>query len=234
MNHKYEVEVLAFSNLTEIEGFWKQTDFAELLDAMEFGDHAQMGHDELREMCLMSLQDQEPDEAAYLVLKHVIGNELKDSQLRAMSHEMASEKLWEEYVDPAFHERLFNVGSLLFAAMPQTFPKTDAVHLKLQVTAVDEGAMQLVTPAPAEALLVRLLADGMEDSAVLHRLYGEKLAGNSFTNADEIVWIVDTTKDAELTCTITVIGSGYWLEALERTKSYGSNAFADVVQIDKA
>lgn len=230
MTHKYDVEVLAFSNLTEIEGFWKPTDYAALLDAMEFGDHAQMGQDELREMCLMSLQDQEPDEAAYLVMKNVIGDALKDSQLRAMSHEMASEKLWEEYVDPAFHERLFNVGSLLFAAMPRTFPKTDAVQLKLQVNAADKEALQLITPAPAEALLVRLLADGMEDNAVLHRLYGDQLAGPSFPNAAEVVWIMQTDTIGDLSTTVSVIGSGYWLDALERTKSYSSNAYPDLAE----
>ncbi|MDA8587170.1 hypothetical protein N9L47_13060 [Rhodobacteraceae bacterium] len=110
---RFEVDVLKFSNLLEIEGAWTASDFASLLEMMEFGDISQMAESELREMCLMSLQDQEPDEAAYFVLKQNIGNGLKENQLRNMSHEMLTEKLWEEYVDPAFHERLFNVGSLL-------------------------------------------------------------------------------------------------------------------------
>lgn len=227
MAYKYQVEVLDFSNLREIEGAWKPSDFRALLDAMEFEGQEAMSDDEVREMCLMSLQDQEPDEAAYLVLKHVIGDELKDSQLRNMSHEMASEKLWEEYVDPAYHERLFNAGSILFAALSRTFPKTDAVQLRLKVTAVDDCAFQLLQPAPTESLLVRLLADGMEQNAVLRRLYAEQLTGSSFPNAAEIVWIANTQQDSQLSCTLTVIGSGYWLDALEYIKSYGTNAYAD-------
>lgn len=159
MTHKYHVEVLDFSNLQEIEGAWKPLDYHVLLDAMGFDEHAGMNDDEVREMCLMSLQDHEPDEAAHLVLKHVIADALKESQLRNMSREMTSEKLWEEYVDPTYHERLFNVGSVLFAAMPQTFPKTDAVQIELKVKAVDGDAFQMLQPAPAEPMLVRLLAD---------------------------------------------------------------------------
>jgi len=53
---------------------------------MEFGDQSELSPDDLREMCLMSLQDLEPDEAAYLLLKHVIGDGLRDGQLRQMSH----------------------------------------------------------------------------------------------------------------------------------------------------
>lgn len=230
MANKYEVEILRFSTLQEIDGAWNAADFAALLNDMEYGDQTLLGENELREMCLMSLQDMEPDEAAYLVLKHVIGDALKEGQLRNMSHEMLTEKLWEEYVDPAFHERLFNVGSVLYAAMPATFPKTDAAYVRLKVTAADAAAMKQLLPVPAEALLVRLLGDGMENNAVLRRLYGDQLSGASFPNAAEIVWIVDSQPDDGEAFIIDVIGSGYWLDALERTKSYSSNACADAAQ----
>lgn len=227
MKNNFDVEILKFSNLLEIEGAWKASDFAALLDEMEFGDTSQMADTELREMCIMSLQDQEPDEAAYLVLKHVIGSDLKDSQIRNMSHEMLTEKLWEEYVDPAFHERLFNVGSVLYAALPRAFPKPDAVRVNLKVTATDTPSWQSLNPSLTEALIVRILADGMERDAVLHRLYGEQLKGTSFSNAEEIVWIVETQPEGESGLIMNVTGSGYWLDALERTKSYSSNAYSD-------
>ena len=227
MENNFDVEILKFSNLLEIEGAWKSSDLEALLSEMEFGDTSQMGDSELREMCFMSLQDQEPDEAAYLVLKQVIGSDLKDNQLRNISHEMLNEKLWEEYVDPAFHERLFNVGSVLYAAFPQVFPKPDAVHVSLKVTANDAPSRQSLNLPLTEALVVRILADGMQDNAVLHRLYGEQITGKSFPNAEEIVWIVDTQVDGEMGLLLNVTGSGYWLDALERTKSFSSNAYSD-------
>ena len=225
----YTIQSLDFSNLEEIEGAWKTDDFTALLDAMEYGDIAGLSDEDLRAMCFMSLQDQEPDEAAYLVLKHVIGNDLRDGQLRNMPTEMPDEKLWEEYVDPAFHERLFQVGSLLFAAMPQTFPKADAVKVSFEVTASDAASAELLTSSPDESFVVRLLADGMDDHAVLHRMYGEQLKGSSFPNAAEIVWIITASEVSKNVWQLEVISSGYWLDALERTKSYESNAFADEI-----
>ncbi|MEH6728899.1 MAG: hypothetical protein V7703_22355, partial [Hyphomicrobiales bacterium] len=125
MTNSFHVQVLDFSNLLEIEGAWTNSDFAALLEQMEFGDQSGLAEDDLRDMCLMSLQDLDPDDAAYLVLKHVIGDALREGQLRNMANEMLEEKLWEDYVDPAYHERLFNVGSLLYAAMPRVFLKPD-------------------------------------------------------------------------------------------------------------
>ena len=133
MGQTYHIEILAFETLQEVQGAWASNDYASLLDEMEFGDRSGFGDVELREMCLMSLQDQDPADAALIVLKHVIGNDLSEGQLQNMANEMRDEKLWEEYVDPAYHGRLFTVGSLLYAAVPSVFPKTDAVLLRLLV-----------------------------------------------------------------------------------------------------
>jgi len=141
---------------------------------------------------------------------------------------MQDEKLWEEYVDPDFHERLFNVGSLLFAAMPKVFPEPDAVQVRLEVTASDADSARLLTGSPNESFLARLLADGMDDHAILRRFYCDELAGTSFPKADEIVWIVNAEPAGTDAMTIDVIGSGYWLDALQQTRSYVSTAYADV------
>lgn len=227
MKNSYQILLTSFSKLREIEGVWVSDGFAALLNAMEYGGQSEMSDEDLREMCVMSLQDLEPEEAAYLVLKQVIGGALREGQLRNMANEMLEEKLWEEYVDPEFHERLFNVGSLLYAAMPRVFPEPDAVRLKIEVAGVDAASSQLLTTSPDESFLVRLLADGMDDHAVLRRMYGEQLVGASFPNASEIVWIVQSEPVGDSALAFEVIGSGYWLDALARTKSYESTAFAD-------
>lgn len=233
MNNLFRVRVLGFSNIREIEGARSADDFAALLDAMEYGDQSGMSDDERREMCLLSLQDLEPAEAAYLVLKHDMSDVLRDGQMRNIAGEMLDEKLWEEYANPTLHERLFNVGSLLHAAFPRAFPEPDAVRAVLEVTAANPSARALLMPAPNESFLVRLLADGMDASSVLHRLYGEQLVGKSFPNADEIVWIVRTQAAGDDTMRIEVISSGYWLDALNGTKSYESSAYADEVRANR-
>lgn len=227
MNTLFQVSLTDFSNLLEIEGARTDEDFAGLLEAMAYDDVSGISDEELREMCIMSLQDLDPVEAAYVVLKYDMGDVLRDGQARNLASEMLEEKLWEEYADSKLHERMFNAGSLLYAAFPQVFPKPDAVHIQLDVSAENAAAKELLTASPDESFLVRLLADGMENRAVLHRLYGKELAGTSFPNADEIVWIVRAEASPDTTMRIDVISSGYWLDALEDAESYVSNAYAD-------
>ncbi len=223
----FQVRVLSFSNIMEIEGARMPDDYVQLLDAMEYGDQSGMSDDERREMCVMSLQDLEPAEAAYVVLKHDLGGDLRDGQLRNIAGEAQEEKLWEEYSNSSFHERLFTVGSLLYQAFPKAFPKPDAVRVKLEVTATNAPAKKLLTAPPGESFVVRLLADGMDDHAVLHRLYGDQLRGQSFPEAAEVVWIVRTEAVSDDVMGIEVISSGYWLDALQGTKTYESSAYAD-------
>lgn len=230
MENIFQVRVTEFSNLLEIDGARTCSDFATLLEALEYDDISGMGEEELRDFCIMSLQDLDPVEAAYVVLRHDMGDVLRDGQARNLASEMLEEKLWEEYANSTLHERMFNAGSLLYAAFPLSFPKPDAVHLQLEVTAQNRGAKELLTEAIDESCLARLLSDGMESNAVLHRLYGKELTGKSFPNADEIVWTVRTDAIAEDVVRIDVIGSGYWLDALEDTDLYTSNAYSDDIK----
>lgn len=229
MNNIFHVHLLSFSNIPEIQGARTAKDYSALLEAMEYGDQSGMSDAELREMCIMSLQDMEPTEAAYLVLKHDMGGILRDGQMRNAASEMLDEKLWEEFADSSLHERMFNAGSLLYAAFPRSFPEPDAVRVEIQVTAANAPARTLLTPSPNESFLVRLLADGMDSHAVLHRLYSDQLKGKAFSNADEVVWIVRTEAVSEDVMNIEVISSGYWLDALDRTDFYESAAYADEI-----
>ena len=228
MKNLFRVRILEFSNLLEIEGAWTPADYSRLLDAMEFGELSEIPEGELRDMCLMSLQDLDPADAASLVLKHVVGNGLREGQIRNMATEMVEEKLWEEYVDPDFHERLFNVGSLLFAAFPRIFPKPDAVRLLLEIKPENDAARQRLFASLDESFLVRLLADGMDSHSVMHRMYDEQLTGKSFPDADQLVWTMRPEPLNDDGLKMEVISSGYWLDALAETRSYDSTAYSDL------
>lgn len=144
-----------------------------------------------------------------------------------MSSEMLDEKLWEEDSDMTLHEQLFNVGSLLYAAYPSKFPEPDAVRVALQITATNELAKEVLSQPLSESFLVRLLADGMDEGAVLHRLFDEQLAGRSFPEADSIVWVVEAETVGQGAVETHVISSDYWLDPLRNTKSYESSAYGD-------
>lgn len=229
MPNTYSVTVTEFATISETPDAWQAPDYRALLDAMDFEDTGNLGDGELREMCLMSLQDLEPEEAALIVLQHVIGEDRNEGQLRNMANEMRDEKLWEEYVEPSFHGRLFRVGSLLYSAVPGVFPKTDAVQIKLSVTSGDAAALNSLNDNPDPGLVLRILVGGMAENAVLRRLYEEQLAGTSFPNARDMIWEMTSLEDGSAV-KLDILSSGYWLDPLERVEAYECVAHPDSLE----
>ncbi len=229
MKPSFGVRVVGFSVLQQTEGVWSSADYRALLEATGFDDMAGMNDAELQEMCLVALQELPPEQAAAIVLKHHLGDRLTEGQIRNVSNELQDEKLWEEYADMSLHERLFHVGSLLYAAQPQSFPDPDAVQVKLEVVANNGVAKDILSRPLSESFLTRLLADGMDDDSTLHRLFDEQLAGKAFAEADSIVWIVNSEANGVHAIKLDVISSGYWLDALREAKSYESSAHPDTL-----
>jgi len=227
MKPSFAVTVNAFSVLAEIDGSWTSADFKALLDVVEFGETADLTDSDAREMCLMSLQDLPPEEAASLLLRHRLGGRLKSGQIQNLASEMLDEKMWEEYADLALHEQMFAVGSLLYQAYPNIFPEPDAVEAKLTVTAINAAAKTLLSEPLSETCLIRLLAGGMDERSTLHRLFADQLRSGDFPQADAIVWIVRQKGLSADAAAISVISSGYWLDSLRETKSYECSAWPD-------
>lgn len=226
---EFRVEVVAFSVLREIEGCRTSADYISLLDALDFGDTSGNSESELRDLCVMSLQELKPEDAAQAVLTHQFGGRLVAGKIRNIANEMLDEKLWEEFADMSLHEEMFNVGSLLYEAFPQSFPQPDAVLVKLQIAALNDAAKHALAKPLPESLLVRLLADGMDEQAILHRLFDKQLAGEKFPQADTIIWIIESEQLGadSAKVEVEVTSSGYWLDALRDTTSYESTAMAD-------
>ncbi len=226
----FRLEVLGFSVLEEIEGSWTEHDFKKLLSGLQFDDLAGLDEAELREMCVLALSDLKPAAAAALLLQQRLSDALTSGQIQNTSQEMLDEKLWEEYADMPLHERFFHVGSLLYQAFPKIVPIPDAVKIRVQITAEGSEGVRLLSAPLHESLLVRLLADGMPDSAPLNRLFGDAVGGKSFPEAESIVWIVKSSPIEGSSLEFEVTGSGYWLDGLRETKSYASSARPDAVR----
>ncbi len=224
---RFSVRVLEFTQLEEIAGSWTASDFSRLLGRMEIDDTAGLSSSDLREMCVLSLQDREPRAAAALLLEDRLGDALNKGQIQNISLEMLDEKLWEEYADMPLHERFFYAASLLHQAFPSVVPQPDAVDVRLEVRSLDPDAQSILAEPLHESFVVRLLADGMQDSSSLKRLFGDALAGRAFPEAASIAWIVESERIDAATLGLRVIGSGSWLDSLRGTKSYESSAQAD-------
>jgi hypothetical protein len=227
MKPNFSVRVSNFTLLDEISGSWQIADYQSLLTELDYGDVSEIESGELRDMCLMSLQDLGPEGAAAVLLRYRLGDQLSKGQIDNISHEMLDEKMWEEYVNESLHEQMFVIGSFLYAAFPNIFPEPDAVQVHLEVIAENAAAREELRQSNDETFVVRLLADGMDTTSTLRRLFETELAGGSFAKADTLIWIVQTESVDERTTNISVISSGYWLDALRETKTYTSHAFAD-------
>ena len=68
MKTDFDVTISEIDVLSEIADAWQAHHFTAMLENMDYGDTFGMSPSELREMCLLSLQDLEPAEAAALVL----------------------------------------------------------------------------------------------------------------------------------------------------------------------
>lgn len=224
---QFNVDVTRVVDMPEMEGAWSSADFRSLLKSMDVDDADGIDDDQTREMALMFLQEQEPADAAALLLKHRLGDALTKGQIDNISHEMLEDKLWEQYSDMSLHERLFHVGSMLALAFPRSVPVPDAVQVDLVLRGVNDEATKVLQQPLKEALIIRLLAAGMPPSAPVHRMFGDALKGTKFPEAESIVWIVDAEpfENGELKLQIT--GSGCWFDALKGTRSYEATAHPD-------
>jgi len=223
----FKVEITQKETLNEIEGAWTDSDFLTLLDEMEFSAQGVTTTSELRELCLMCLQDRPPVEAAELVLKHRLNAKLTAGQIKNAAIDLPGEKLWEQFADLTAHEELFHVGSLMFAAFPDVYFEPDAIRLSLKIESTNRPAEEILTQPLNESMLVRLLADGMGHSSILHRLFDDQLAGSHFPEASSIVWDYELVGKEATGVTVTIISSAHWLDSLDNVREYQSHATPD-------
>jgi hypothetical protein len=221
--HSFKVEILSFNTIHELPGSWETTDYLALLNSMDYANPEEIKESELKEMCLMALTDYEPAESAKIVLDYVIQDRLTDGQIENLSHEILTEKLWEEYPELSLHPDLFRATQLLYQAYNGKFPRTEAVQFQMKITG-DTSVFE----ESAEAPVVRLLAAGMSDHSLIHRLFADQVAGTTFREAESILWQLNTITSEADSVTYEVVSSSYWLDEIKYADSYEAESHADI------
>jgi len=230
MNKEFTVEISSFLKISLIANTWTTDDYKALLSMVDIvGDELSgMGQAELKEMCLMSFNDLKAHESAKLLLAHIFKDEsdMTEGKIDQMSHKMADNNLWEEHADPAYHMRLFNGYGLLREAYNGTFTEPTGVKFTVKITADKEESFALFEPSP-HAVIVRLLAAGLKESAILNRLFAEKISGDNFPDAANILWIVKEIATAEKERQYEITSSYLWFGDFENTTRFTADAHAD-------
>ncbi len=201
---KISVRIAGIKYVNEIDSYWSNQDFIELLKMFDFPDLEQISPDELREMLYMAISDFEPEEAAQIVLTYKLGNQLKKGQIETLSNEMQDDKVAEEYPEPELHYDLFNINQLLFKAYNGTFPNTEASIITIELP--DDSAAKVEM---TEEIMTKLISGSLVEKSILRRLYSDQIDGKvAFKDAAKFIWLL-TKKSAS---TYELLTSRYWIE----------------------
>lgn len=226
MNKSFTVTRVNFKTITEISNFWTEAKYLDLLELMDYDNARSLAPHEVKDMCLMSLTDNDPGDAAKIVLQYIFGSTFSKGQIDNLSHEILEEKLWEEYADLSKHEDFFVVHQLLYDAFEGTFPHPEAVSFQVRITAIDKNGLSIFDTRP-EAPLVRLLVGGLPKNNVVHRLFDDKIEGVSFPEAKDILWQLQMERNGPDEILATIISSHYWFKDLKYVDTFEAEAHPD-------
>jgi len=226
MNTVYKVSIINFDSILELPDYWDNQKYRDILGVMDYGDISEISNAELKEMCYMSIADNEPEEAARLILGYVFNERLNEGQIDNLSNEMREEKMWEEYAEIGYHEDFFNTGQILYDAFNGKFPQPEAVEFEVNITS-DKLKDLLIDNKISEAALIRLLASGMPENTLINRLFTEHLSSTTFNEAVNIIWQSSTEVQSDTTVLVKVISSKYFFQDLKYVESFEGKTHND-------
>jgi len=229
MNPMFKVEIIKFSNITELPDAWSSKHYNDLLELMDYDNVNDIPSEELKETCLILLSENEPEDAAAIILKYIFNDRLNDGQIANLSNEMRDEKIWEEYADLSLHEEFFNASQLLYETYNGKFPFPEAVKFEFKVSTNNEEDLD-VFKSQTEAPLIRLIAKGMPENALIKRLYHEQLVGEEFNEAQNIIWQLQKEMKDSNSIIFSIISSAYWFKDLKYAESFEATTHADEVE----
>jgi hypothetical protein len=210
---KVQVNIKDIQTVNEFNFYWNTEDYLNLLKAYDFPDADLCKKEEYLDLLFMAITDFEPHEAAEILLKYKLSEELNEGQIQSLSHEMLKDKVAEEYAEPALHFDLFNVNQLLYKAYNGIFPNTEASIINLEIDLEPNSEVEV-----DKELLIKALGSGLKENNLIKRLFEEQLIGNEvFTDAAKTIWKMNKIKENSF----ELITSKYWLDS----KDFSSFSF---------
>ncbi|MDH3486249.1 MAG: hypothetical protein OEM16_18700 [Myxococcales bacterium] len=219
MTASFQLTIDELLAVDDLPGAWTDDKYKEILERLDIPDAHNVPHEELPEMCAMALQDLEPLEASELTLDVCLRGILKDGQIRNAAHDLRDEALWENYPDLQAHEPLFRGAWLVSKAFPQDFPTPTIARLDLRIAPLNEAARKRISQPLGEATLLRLLAQVMDSSSILLRMFGDQIRGGAFSEAEYLLWTVEHSRDGDGVA-LRIHASRYMLRGLPDEGSF--------------
>ena len=200
---KFNIKVKNASTIEEIENYWSNEDYVNLLELFSFPDAKAVKAENLREMLFMAITDFEPNEAANILLTYKLSESLNEGQIDQISNDMLLDKICEEYPEIDLHYDLFNVNQLLFKAFNGKFPNAKATIVDFMMESLDDFKGEI-----SKEMVLKSFEHGLSDSNLIKRLFTEKMTSSEdFEEAEDILWKLNKKEDSNF----TLITSEYWL-----------------------
>jgi hypothetical protein len=206
--------------ISEMPQAWSKQDYVNILD--ELGYSEEISEEEIKEMTMMALSDQEPEESAEILLKYRLSEQLSKGQIQTLSHEMQEDKASEEYPDISIQHELFNINQLLFKSFNGRFPNCHAMEVNFNLMVKPNTIM--TEDKWTNEIILKALLPALGDHSVISRLYGDELAKpKKFVEADSIIWKKNIQKQEDGSYTIQLFSSEYWLHDIPNNADYDTN-----------
>ena len=228
-NEPFQVRIDEWAQIHALPDTWSVDELRLLLEAAEFDD--QVADADVEDMTLMALQDLGLQEACDLVLLNVFGSRMSAGVRQNLISELEEDRPWEQFADVDKQADIFRAVTLLHKAFPNAFGTPDAVRLRMTVTSGSAEAGGWLREELDAGLIIRLAAGGMDEDAVLRRLFESELAGRQFSAAQHILWqyrlLAPIEASMPVHASIELISSHQWLDALEHAHEWRCSAWPD-------
>jgi hypothetical protein len=183
-----------------LKGTWENDALRALLELAEVDDLGDIADADLLEMSLMVLQDLGNQKAGELVLEAVFGDSMRPGVRQNLVDDLQDAEPWNDFAEISQQRGIFVAVGLLHKAFPTRYGTPDALKIRVRFEPLaSAGAAALKTPRAD--WLIRMLARGMDEYAMVHRLYGVELKAGEFKDAPGLIWECEPVEDPAGTAT---------------------------------
>lgn len=194
MPGSFQVAILSISEIHTLKGAWDNDALRALLKLAEVDDLGDIADDDLLEMSLMVLQDLGNQKAGELVLEAVFGDSMRPGVRQNLVDDLQDAEPWNDFAEISQQRGIFVAVCLLHKAFPTRYGTPDALKIRVRFEPLaSAGAAALTTPRAD--WLIRMLARGMDEYAMVHRLYGAELKAGEFKDAPGLIWECEPVED---------------------------------------
>lgn len=194
MPSSFQVTILSVSEVHTLTGAWDNDSLRRLLKLAEFDGLGDIADGDLLEMSLMVLQDLGNQKAGELVLETVFGDSMRPGVRQNLVDDLQENEPWNDFAEVSQQRGIFVAVCLLHKAFPTRYGTPDALELRVRIQAPTSSGVAALE-APRADWLIRLLARGMSEHAIVHRLYGDELKSGEFRDAPGLIWDCEPVDD---------------------------------------